>query len=151
MEKNKIVSIIAGIAIIVGGGSFYGGMKYGQSRNLASNQQNRGNFANLSPEERQARAQQFGAGGQRGTRGTGGGNTGFASGEILSKDDKSVIIKLRDGGSKIIFVSNSTSIAKSVKGSSGDINVGEQITAIGSANTDGSIIAESIQIRPSSI
>lgn len=145
--NKTIIAIVIGI-IIVGGASFYGGMAYGQSKKSAT-VQGAGNFANLSPEERQARIQQFGggtnaAGGQRGARTNG----GVAAGEILFKDDKSITVKLRDGGSKIIFFSDSTQVMKMDTGSTSDLIVGQQVTAVGSANTDGSISAQSVQIRP---
>jgi hypothetical protein len=139
MRKTLISIIIT--AIVIGGGAFYGGMKYDQSKNPPTAQNSGGR-------------QQFGAnGGIRGTRGGG----GFANGEIISKDDKSITIKLRDGqngqnqnngGSKIIFLSSSTAITKSAEGTLGDLKAGDQITATGASNPDGSITAQSIQIRP---
>ena len=96
---NKFIPFIIAI-VVIGGGSFYGGMKYAQSKSSADM---RGGFANLSPEERHARIQQFGqANGSRGGERNGGG--GSTAGEVLAKDDKSITIKLRDGGSKIIFL-----------------------------------------------
>ena len=76
-------------------------------------------------------------------------NQGFrpVNGEILSKDEQSITIKLQDGGSKIVFISDSTSVMKSTQGSLGDIAVGGQVMATGSPNPDGSISAQSIQIR----
>jgi len=129
---NKIIAIVIVSAVIVGGGSFYAGMKYDQSKNKT---------------ERQTRMQQFGGGngGPRGQQRAAGG--GFASGEIISKDDKSVTVKLQDGGSKIVFVSDSTAVMKSTQGSLGDVLVGGQVMATGSPNPDGSISAQSIQIR----
>jgi hypothetical protein len=143
---KKILPIFIAIIIVVGAGAFYGGMKYGQSKSPATARAAGGEFANLSPEERQARMQQFGAGtgGQRGTQAGG----GFTAGEILSKDDKSVTIKLPDGGSKIIFFSDTTQIIKSSAGSSEDLKTGENITVNGKANQDGSVTAQSIQLRP---
>lgn len=130
MKKNILIVVVI---VIISGVSFYGGMKYSQSQ--TTNQiQNR----------------QFGTGnfnaGQRGTARNGA--SGFSSGEIISKDDKSMTIKLKDGGSKIIFFSSSTPIIKDTEGSINDLNIGEQITANGTANQDGSISAQSIQIRP---
>ncbi len=143
---NKKIAIIVAI-IIIAGGSFYAGMRYEQSKNTAANR-NAGGFANLTPEERQARLQQFGAtagqgGGQRGTRANG----GFATGDIISKDDKSITVKLPDGGSKIIFYSTSTQVKKAVDGTSDDLQTGTQVTVNGSANSDGSLTAQTIQIR----
>ena len=105
-------------------------------------------FANLSPEERQVRTAQMGGfGGLNGQRGPRSGG-GFVAGEILSLDDKSMTLKLRDGGSKIIFISARTSVAKTIEGSVKDLTVGEEVSATGEANPDGSVTAQSIQIRP---
>jgi len=68
------------------------------------------------------------------------------SGEIISMDDKSITIKLTDGGSKIIFLSDTTSIGKMTEGTIADLEVGKKITTSGTANNDGSITAKSIQI-----
>lgn len=143
---NKKIAVIIAI-IIIAGGSFYAGMRYDQSKNTAANR-NAGGFANLTSEERQARLQQFGTmagqgGGQKGMQANG----GFAFGDIISKDDKSITIKLPDGGSKIIFYSNSTQVKKAVDGTSDDLQTGTQVTINGTANSDGSLTAQTIQIR----
>ena len=72
---------------------------------------------------------------------------GVTSGEVILKDDKSVTVKLSNGGSKIIFFSPTTEVVKSVKGLSEDLIVGEEIIVTGEANADGSLNAKSIQIR----
>lgn len=127
---NKILPIILVTAIAVGGIAFYGGMKYGQSNSSGQ--------GGLAPQERQARF------GQRGTRNAG----GFAAGQVIAKDDKSITVKLRDGGSKIIFYSDTTEVGKFVNGAPSDLEVGKNVSLNGSANSDGSITAQSIQIRP---
>ena len=149
--QKKIIIVLA--VLLVGSGAFYGGMKYAQGKtptNVGRSGMGMGNFANLTPEERQARLQQFGAtgmGGNRGTRGPNGAGGGFSGGEIIAKDDKSITIKLQDGGSKIVFLSASTTVMKAITGSPADLTVGTQVSAGGSANSDGSITAQSIQIR----
>lgn len=143
---NKLIPIII-LIVIVAAGSFFGGMKYGQSKNSGNlSQRNFQDFEDLSPEERQQRMQQMGAnvGGFRG----GNRGDGFVTGEILSKDDKSITVKLPDGGSKIIFFSDSTEISKFVSGNPADLETGETIIASGTTNQDGSITAQSIQMRP---
>ena len=140
---SKLVPIITAVAVVVGGGSFYGGMKYAESKNPRGGF-SRADIQNLSPEERQARLQQLGTTG-RGVRGNGG---GFTNGEIISKDDKSVTVKLPDGGSRIVFLSGETQIMKSAAGSPGDLVIGAQVTVNGSQNQDGSITAETVQLRP---
>ncbi len=145
MDQNKIKKIAPIIIAIiaVGGVSFYGGMKYAE-----------GTFS-AKPEQRQQMFQQAGAGanGARGTRTGAGANgvrvgTNSVNGEIISRDDKSITIKLRDGGSKLIFFSDKTSVSKMAEGSQDDVVIGEQVMVNGSANSDGSITAQSIQVRP---
>ena len=93
MNMNKIFISIVAVALIVGGGAFYSGMKYAQSRNSAAFQ----NFRNLGGNAAGLRTGQ-----EMGVRNS----ANFVSGEVISKDDKSITIKLRDGGSKIVFLSD---------------------------------------------
>jgi cytochrome c biogenesis protein ResB len=138
---KKIISII--LVIIVGGllagGAFYGGMIYGKNKTTQGISQ-----------ERQQRFQQMGAsasGAMGGRSGNQAGNN-FATGQIISKDDKSITIKLQDGGSKIIFFSDTTGVSKFTTGSSSDLEVGKTVMITGKTNQDGSITAQSIQLRP---
>ena len=137
MNKN-IIAVFIGV-VVIGAGSFYSGLKYGESNTVATVISSGRNFGQLG-----AGGSAFNGGGGRGTRGGG----GFTAGEILAKDDKSLTLKLRDGGSKIIFLTASTSVMKISSGSLEDLSVGTDITINGSANQDGSVSAESIQIRP---
>jgi len=146
---KKIITVVAIVAVVVGGGAFYGGMKYVQGRG------GRGNFTNLTPEQRQQFMANAGAGfrggaGQdgrlpAGRQGMGG---GFIAGEIISKDDKSITIKMPDGGSKIVFYSDATEVGKFISGTAVDLEIGKNITVNGTANQDGSLTAQSVQIRP---
>jgi len=124
-------------AVIAGGAGFYGGMLYGQSTNANSR-------AGLN---RQGTGFAMGAG-QRGSGAQP--NAGFSGGEIIKKDDSSVTVKLSNGSSQIILFSDTTKILKSVQGLAGDLTVGERVTVTGSKNQDGSLTAQSIQIRPAS-
>ena len=138
-QKTIIISVIA--IIITGVTAFYIGMHFGQS--------NTNSFANLSPEERQQRAQQFGArGGISAGRGRNlGPNGDVAGGEILSQDDKSITLKLRDGGSRIVFFTNNIPVNKLASGSYQDLKVGSRVMITGTKNPDGSLLAESILLR----
>src|SRR3989344_6719665 len=112
---NKLITIVGATAVVVGGGAFFGGMKYAESKS-PQGRVSQADFSafggqNLSPEERQQRLGELGANaGARFRGGIGGGGQrnegGFTSGEILSKDNMSITIKLPDGGSKIIFLSD---------------------------------------------
>lgn len=140
MNKNIIMSAVA-IALVAGGLGFYAGNRYGQSKAMISGR-GTGAFANLSPEERAARFQQSGAG-QRTMRTV----ANFVAGEIAAKDTESLTLKLRDGGSRIIFFSANTSLSKTASGTQSELIVGKQITAEGTANQDGSLSAKSIQMQ----
>lgn len=141
---KKIISIIL-VIIAVGalvGGAFYGGMRYGENKTTQGLSQ-----------ERQQRFQQMGvsAAGAMGVRSGNQAGNNFVTGEIISKDEKSITVKLRDGGSKIIFFSDTTEVDKFTTGSSSDLEVGKTVMVTGSSNQDGSITAQSIQLRPGGI
>lgn len=138
---KKIALIIIAI-IVAGGAAFYGGMKY-QATTAA-------NIQNLSPEARRQMFQQ--AGGIDGGRNSGArAGGGFTTGEIIAKDDMSITIKFRDGGSKIIFVSATVEVTKSVKGSLSDLEIGKTVSVGGKQNADGSVTAETVQVRPNTL
>jgi hypothetical protein len=148
IDMKKLLPIIIAI-IIVGGGAFYAGMKYQESKTptagLAA-----GNFQNLRNLSSQQRQQMFGQSGANasGTLAGGRGGANAAAGEIIAKDDKSITVKLQDGGSKIIFYSDSTEIGKFASGTQNDLEIGKTVIVNGKANSDGSITAQSIQLRP---
>ncbi|MEK7069161.1 MAG: hypothetical protein AAB947_02140 [Patescibacteria group bacterium] len=129
MDKIVIGAVIG--AIVIGGGAFYGGMMYGKS--IVPTRGQRGQFT-----------------GQGGQRGAGNGQRGgvLTAGEILSKDETSITIKMQDENTKIVLVGSSVQIIKSVAGTAGDLVVGTQVAVNGSANSDGSLTARSVQIRP---
>jgi len=49
---------------------------------------------------------------------------------------------------KLFFFSDSTEITKSVVGALSDLEIGKNITVNDTVNSDGSITAQSIQLRP---
>ncbi|KKQ70846.1 MAG: hypothetical protein UT33_C0015G0014 [Candidatus Peregrinibacteria bacterium GW2011_GWC2_39_14] len=132
-KKMKIAAVAVGAVVLVGG-VFYGGMKYGQS-SFGGKAGGFGSGLNQTSIERQVRSRMQ----------TGG---GFVNGEVLSKDDKSITIKLNNGGSRIILLSGTTKVMKDSEGAIGDVAVGSNVMITGAVNADGSMNAQSIQIRP---
>lgn len=139
---NKIIAIIIG-ALIIAGGSFYIGSEYGGENQSAAA---RAGVMGLNGGNRFS--QNGTTGGMPGARNARGGNGGFVSGEVISKDSMGITVKLPSGGSKIIFLSNKTSVTKTVSDTTGNITVGKQVTITGTANSDGSMTANAVQIRP---
>lgn len=72
---------------------------------------------------------------------------GFTTGEVLAKDDTSITLKLRDGSTKIIFVSPSTELTRPVKSTISDVTIGVMVMAQGKEGADGTITATSLQVR----
>jgi uncharacterized protein YneF (UPF0154 family) len=130
MKKNLILIFI--VLIIVGAGGFFGGMKYGESEALK----------NLTPEKMREIFQQRGQMFQRQRPGQ-----NFVSGQVISKDEKSLTIKLPDGSTKIVFFSQSTQITKAEEAKIDDVQIGKEISVSGTSNEDGSLTARMIQIR----
>jgi hypothetical protein len=127
MNKTKKIYIISAVvAFVLIGGAFYGGMVFGQNKKTSFGQM--GQNQNISI---------------RGNK-----QAGVNSGEIIAKDDKSVTIKLVNGGSKIILFSSTTEVGKFVTGTTSDLEVGKTIMVQGQTNQDGSVTAQSIQLRP---
>lgn len=135
---NKLLLVAVAVVVVVGGGAFYGGMKYAQGKAVSNRQQMFGQTgANISG----------GFTGGRGGQGAIGG--GLVSGDIIFKDNQSITVKMRDGSSKIVFFSDATEISKFVAGASADLGVGKTVSVMGKTNSDGSITATSVQLRPS--
>lgn len=132
-KVNPLVLTVL-VAVLVGGAAFFGGIKYQQSRMLSIARG--GNFM-------------MGQGVRmQGTNGTAR-NVAFrpVSGEILNMDEKTLTVKMQDGSSKIILLSDSTTYTKSDAGKREDLKDGAQVLVIGETNTDGSVTAQDIQLN----
>ena len=133
--KNQ-AAIMLVIAVVVSAGAFFGGMKYQESQRGANT-----NFANSG---------QFPQGGSGGRLGRNGANAGLRPvvGQILSVDANSITVKLPDGSSKIVIISDSTKIEKTSPALKADLTNGATVSAFGTANSDGSITAQNVQLNP---
>lgn len=103
----------------------------------------------------------FAAGGGqfRGGAGSFGGRTGgagpnaggFLSGTIAKEDSESITLNMRDGSSRVVLITPATTVSKSINGSMNDLTVGSDVIVNGSVNSDGSVSASLIQLRPANL
>jgi len=135
MKNNNTVMIVI-IALIVAGAAFFGGMKY---------------------QTMQTPMPTFGQGMGRapGASGTGrfaGGATGGGArpivGEIVDITDKSMTVKLMDGSSKIVNLVSATTYSETATASATSLKKGTRVATFGTANSDGSVNAQNVQINP---
>lgn len=127
MKKEYAITIL--LSVITAGLGFFGGMKYQESR--------RGSFA------RQLNGQGIRPG-QNGNR------QGFrpVSGEIISSDATSVTVKLTDGSTKIVILTDKTTINKAEAVTKDDLKTGQTIAVFGNENADGTVTAQTVQLNP---
>jgi len=130
MNKTSLIIIAAVVLLAIGGGAFYGGMLYGKSQ-TGTRSFSATNFQGMR------------------TNRTGASGTSLITGNIISEDSSSITLQLpNNAGSKIIFYSDATQISKFTSGTAKDLTAGISVSVAGTANSDGSVTAQSIQIRP---
>lgn len=134
MSKNKISLVVVG-SILVLATVFYGGMKYQSSKNIISNS----NFTQRS-------GGQFASSTNRG--GVRGNFSGMLNGKIITISDNILTVSDQTGGSRIVFLSASTTVSKMLVSINKDLIVGANVLINGASNSDNSINAQTIQIRP---
>jgi hypothetical protein len=130
MTQKQISVILVGAAVLASV-AFYTGTKYATASpnpSLASGGMNR-----------------FGSSASGARRGMMGG--GILVGDILNLDQQTLTLKLRDGGSRIVFLSNSTPVLKTASGTVADLQIGQPVSITGRTNSDGSVNADLIQVR----
>ncbi|MDE1924625.1 MAG: hypothetical protein KGH79_00370 [Patescibacteria group bacterium] len=132
MNKNQIIGAVVGI-IIIGGGAFYAGEAYGKGQ---------------AP----TRGAGFAAGANFAGRGGRAGGNGFTIGQILSAGNGSITIQsTMSSSTEIVLVGNSTQILKTTAGGASDLTPGTSVVVTGTQNSDGSMTATSIQVRPAGL
>jgi len=136
MKKEISLVLAIAIMIVIGGGAFYGGLSYQKAQSAKQ----RSGFA--------GRAGQFGDQAPGNRIGAARGGTQPVSGEILSINDKSITVKMRDGSSKIVLIGDSTLINKSTQGNKVDLANNQNVMVVGTTNSDGSVTATNINIQP---
>ena len=135
--NKKTMIVFAGTVLIVGALSFWGGTKYapGALSGKDDFQNARGNFAGNTT---------FKNGGGQQTLSNN--QVRPLTGEIISNDEGSLTLKLGDGGSKTVFLPESTKITKSVEGGIVDLTEGINIVVSGKEDASGNYSASSVQV-----
>jgi len=150
MKTNQIITVLV-LLVVFSGASFFAGTKYQQKKVTSGfNTQQVANGTGLG--------QGMGRGLNNDNTNTNttdtaknrGQTPGFRQtvGEIISLDDSSITVKMTDGSSKIVLISDSTSVNQSITASKDDLKVGLQVAVMGDQNTDGSVTGQSIEINP---
>ncbi len=86
-----------------------------------------------------------------GARGAAGATAGgFLMGTVAAEDSNSITLDTRDGSSHVVLINPSTSVSKYVAGALTDVSVGSTVMVSGTTNSDGSVSATMIQLRPAS-
>ncbi len=133
MKKNSLIITII-IAIVVGGLAFWGGIQYQKSRFSSS----------------------FGSGGRpvvglnrlSGNQDESNSSRAFlpVSGKVISVEEETITIETQDVGTKIVALSDSTQISKTIQGSLADLKAGEQIMVVGLEDASGVIVAQNVSV-----
>lgn len=130
--KNPIVISVV-VALLVGAGAFFGGMKFQETKAASSNSADhaQGSFRGQNGQNRNSQG-------------------GFRPvvGEILNMDDKSITVKLEDGSSKIVLLPDNITVSKTDTTSKADLKTGVRVGVFGTNNSDGSVTAQNVQINP---
>lgn len=135
--KNQIIIVAIGALIMGGGVGFWGGMKYQENKQPAFSRQFTGG----------QNWQQH----KNVNNGTTTGNRGSfrpVAGEIISVDGDSITVKMNDGSSKIVLLTDKTEVNKAETVSKDELKTGETVSVFGSENSDGSVSANNIQLNP---
>ena len=136
MKQNTIILGVI-LLLVVGGISFGSGYKVAQLKTTSGftrgGMMANGQFGNT----RNGAAQ---AGGAMRNRQT--------TGDVVAMDDKTITVKMIDGSSRIVLLSSTMTLNKSVVAQKADLKVGSKVAVFGTTNSDGSQTATSIELDP---
>jgi hypothetical protein len=137
MKQNTIILVVI-LLLVVGGGSFATGYKVAEGKNVIGNFARNGTGQMIGRGDRNVQNQQGNM--MRGNR--------QIAGEIIALDDKTMTVKMVDGSSKIVLLSSTMTISKSVDAPKTELKVGSKVAVFGAQNPDGSQTATTIEIDP---
>ncbi len=134
MKKYLVHTVWLVVALIALGGGYYWG-KASAASNLQS-----------------AFAGGAGAFGSSTRRAAGAGATGggLVTGQITAMDSSSITLQLANGNSEVVFFSSSTPVTEPTTVSPSTLKVGTNVMVGGTTNSDGSVTAQTIQVRTGS-
>jgi hypothetical protein len=72
----------------------------------------------------------------------------LVTGQITAMDSSSVTLQLANGNSEVVFYSTSTPVSEPTTVLANTLKVGTTIMVGGTSNSDGSLTAQTIQVRP---
>lgn len=131
--KNSLNLTTLILVVIVGSASFWGGMKYQQSRTPSFIGRYRDQAGGTGANS------QIGIGPRRM-------GNGQIVGEITNVADTSITVKSNDGSSKIVLLSDKTNLNQASTAAKTDLKIGGKVAIFGTSNPDGSITGVSIQL-----
>lgn len=146
IKENKINLVwVLVIVLTTGVISFFGGTKYQENKISKSFTKQFDNSA-FSGRGRQ----QMNGSGTNTQDGVGQRRMGNnqSIGEITGVDGKSITIKTNDGSSRIILLSDKTTVSKATTAALTDLKVGDKVMVFGTPNNDGSISGTNIELNP---
>jgi hypothetical protein len=127
MKKYKVHIIWLVIALVALGGGFF----WGKATTAASH----GTLAGA-----------YGSSTRRLAGGAAAG--GLAVGQITTMGSSSITLQLANGNSEVVFYTSSTPVSKPTTVSANTLSVGTNVMVAGTSNSDGSVTAQTIQVRP---
>jgi hypothetical protein len=139
MKKDVILPVVIASLVFAGAG-FFGGMEYQKMQ--------RGGFAGGQFGGRGANGQFRMMGGPGGQTGGPAGMNRPVAGDIIASDDKSITVKLQDGSSKIVLVNDQSTVTEATTSTKQSLSVGKKVLVFGTANSDGSVTAQNVQLNP---
>jgi cytochrome c-type biogenesis protein CcmE len=76
---------------------------------------------------------------------------GLVTGTIATLGSSSITLQLANGNSEVVFYSTSTPVSEPTTVSANTLKVGTTVMVGGTSNSDGSLTAQTIQVRPAGV
>ena len=136
--KTWHIAVVVVVVVAVAVGAFFGGRATASGGTPTVQEA----LKVLQSQAQQGNGNGFGFPGGNGTARGG----GAVSGSIIAADATSITVKTSDGGTKIVLVSGSTTVAKTSEATQADLTVGQNVIVTGTTNSDGSVTATRVQV-----